>query len=148
MKNNLFLINLLISLFFATNLLASNLEISSSEVRLDKKNSKIILKGNIKAVDENNNILKAEEAFYLKDQDLLNSTGLTSIITSENYILESENVIFDNKNKVIKSDIPTKITDPSGNIFSVKMFNYNSIKNVLFSKGEIKLVDINKRYDV
>ena len=75
---------------------------------------------------------------------MLNSTGLTSIITSENYILESENVIFDNKNKIIKSDFPTKITDPSGNIFSVKMFNYNSIKNVLFSKGEIKLEDINK----
>ena len=109
MKNNYFLINLLISLFFSTNLFANNLEISSSEIRLDKKDSKIILKGNIKAVDENKNILKAEEAFYLKDLDLLNSTGLTSIITSENYLLESENVIFDNKNKVIKSDFPTKI---------------------------------------
>ena len=52
MKNNLFLINLLISLFFSTNLFANNLEISSSEIRLDKKESKIILKGNIKAVDE------------------------------------------------------------------------------------------------
>jgi len=144
MRNNLLLIKLLISLLFATNLFADNLEISSSEVKLDKKNSKIILKGNIKAVDENKNILKAEEAFYLKDQDLLYSTGLTSIITSENYLLESENVIFDNKNKIIKSDFPTKITDPSGNIFSVKMFNYNSIKNVLFSKGEVKLEDINK----
>ena len=77
---------------------------------------------------------------------MLNSNGLTSIITSENYLLESENVIFDNKNKIIKSDFPTKITDPSGNIFSVKMFNYNSIKNVLFSKGEIKLADINKKF--
>jgi len=144
MKNNFLFLKFLISLFFATNLFANNLEISSSEIKLDKKDSKIILKGNIKAVDENNNILKAEEAFYLKDQDLLNSTGLTSIITSENYLLESENVIFDNKNKIIKSNFPTKITDPSGNIFSVKMFNYNSIKNVLFSKGEIKLEDINK----
>ena len=37
-----------------------------------------------------------------------------------------------------------KITDPNGNIFLVNMFNYNSIKNILFSKGEIKLEDINK----
>ncbi len=144
MKNNFLFLTLLISSFFITNVFANNLEISSSEIKLDKKNSKIILKGNIKAIDENKNILKADEAFYLKDKDLLNSTGFTSIITSENYLLESENVIFDNKNKIIKSDFPTKITDPNGNIFSVKMFNYNSIKNVLFSKGEIKLEDINK----
>ena len=42
MRNNLFLINLLISLFFSTNLFANNLEISSSEIRLDKKDSKML----------------------------------------------------------------------------------------------------------
>tara|TARA_B100000886_G_scaffold337400_1_gene298027 strand:+ start:575 stop:2911 length:2337 start_codon:yes stop_codon:yes gene_type:complete len=144
MKNNYLLFNLLVSFFFTASLFANDLEISSSEVKLDKKESKIILKGNIEAIDENKNTLKAEEAFYFKDQDLLNSIGLTSITTSENYILESRNVTFDNKKKIIKSDFPTKITDPNGNIFSVKMFNYNSIKNVLFSKGEIKLEDVNK----
>ena len=63
---------------------------------------------------------------------MLNSIGLTKIITSENYILESKNVIFDNKNKIIKSNFPTKIIDPDGNTIFVSMFNYNSIKNVLF----------------
>ena len=52
-------------------------------------------------------------------------------------MFESKNVIFDNRNKVIKSDFPTKIIDPDGNIILVSMFNYNSIKNVLFSKGNI-----------
>ena len=144
MRNKLFLIKFLIAIFFTTNLLANNLEISSTEVRLDKKESKIVFKGNIEAKDERNNILNAEEAFYLKKQDLLNSIGLTTIVTSENYSFESKNVIFDNKNKVIKSDFPSIITDPNGNIFFVTMFNYNSIKNILFSKGEIKLEDINK----
>ena len=101
MKNNYLLFYLLVSFFFTANLFANNLEIYSSEIKLDKKESKIILKGNIKAIDESKNTLKAEEAFYFKDQDLLNSIGLTSIITSENYILESRNVTFDNKKKLL-----------------------------------------------
>ena len=144
MKNNSYIAKLIFFLFVTTNLSANNLEISSTEVKLDKKESKIILKGNIKAKDQNNNILKAEEAYYLKDKDLLNSIGFTTIITNENYLFESSNVIFDNKNKIIKSDFPTKILDPDGNIISVKMFNYNSIKNILFSKGDVKLEDKNK----
>ena len=123
MKNNFFIIKFLFCLFFVTNSFANSLKIESSEVKLDKRDAKIIFKGNINARDENNNILKADEAFYLKDQDLLNSIGSTSIITSENYILESENVIFDNKNKIIKSNFPSKIIDPDGNIISVNMFN-------------------------
>ena len=144
MKNNFFIIKFLFCLFFVTNSFANSLKIESSEVKLDKRDAKIIFKGNINARDENNNILKADEAFYLKDQDLLNSIGSTSIITSENYILESENVIFDNKNKIIKSNFPSKIIDPDGNIISVNMFNYNSIKNILFSKGNVELEDKNK----
>ena len=90
----------------------------------------------VKAVDENNNTLQAEEAEYLKNEDLLNSFGLTKIITKEKYLLESKNVVFDNKNKIIKSDFPTKIFDPDGNEIIVTMFNYNSIKNILFSQGK------------
>ena len=143
MKNN-FLIKIFLFLFLSSNLNAANLEITSSEVNLNKKESKINFKGNIKAKDESNNILTAEEANYSKEDDLLNSIGSTKIITSENYFFESENVIFDNKNKIIKSDFPTKIIDPDGNIILVNMFNYNSIKNVLFSKGDIKLEDKKK----
>ena len=68
---------------------------------------------------------------------MLNSIGLTKIITSENYFLESKNVIFDNKNKIIKSDFPTKIIDPDGNIILVDMFNYNSIKMFFFQKEKL-----------
>ena len=133
MKNNFFIIKFTLIFFLTTNLCANNLEISSSEVKLDKKESKIILKGNIKAKDENNNVLKTDEANYSKNEDLLNSIGFTTILTKQNYILESNNVVFDNKNKVIKSDFPTKIIDPDGNIILVNMFNYNSLKNILFS---------------
>ncbi len=144
MKNNIFIICLFFALFFITDVFSKNLEINSSEIKIDKKESKIIFKGNIEAVDDNRNILKADEANYSKELDLLNSIGFTKIITSENYILESSNVIFDNKNKIIKSDNPTKIIDPDGNIILVNMFDYNSLKNILFSKGDIKLEDKNK----
>ena len=144
MKNNFFIIKLFCFLFLTTNLFAKNLEINSSEVRLDKKEAKINFKGNVEAIDESKNILKADEAYYLKDKDLLNSIGLTTIITKENYFFESKNVTFDNKNKIIKSDFPTKIVDPDGNVILTNMFNYNSIENILFSKGDIKLEDANK----
>ena len=52
--------------------------------------------------------------------------------------------MFDNKNKIIKSDFPTKINDPDGNIILVDMFNYNSLKKYFFSKGNVKLEDKNK----
>ena len=85
-----------------------------------------------------------DKAEYNKKLNLLNSFGTTKIITSQNYVFESKNVEFDNNNKIIKSDFNTKIIDPDGNIIEVKMFNYNSIKNVLFSRGEIILKDKNK----
>jgi len=144
MKNNFFKTVLIFLFLLTTNLLAKNLEINSSEVKLDKKDSKIVFKGNIKAVDENKNTLIADEAHYYKKDDLLNSIGTTTIITSENYRFESSNVTFDNKNKIIKSDFPTKILDKDGNVIIVNMFNYNSIKNILFSKGDIQLKDKNK----
>ena len=144
MKNNFFKTVLVFLFLLTTNLLAKNLEINSSEVKLDKKDSKIVFKGNIKAVDENKNTLIADEAHYYKKDDLLNSIGTTTIITSENYRFESSNVTFDNKNKIIKSDFPTKILDKDGNEIIVNMFNYNSIKNILFSKGDIQLKDKNK----
>ena len=144
MKNNFLIIKFLFAFFLSTNLFANSLEIISSEVKLEKKEARIILNGNIEAKDENNNILKTDKAYYLKEKDLLNSIGLTTIITNENYFFESNNVVFDNKNKIIKSDFPTKIIDPEGNKIFVNMFNYNSIKNILYSKGEIKLEDKNK----
>ena len=90
MKNNIFIFYFFLALFFITNVFSKNLEINSSEIKIDKKESKIIFKGNIEAIDDNRNILKADEANYFKKLDLLNSIGLTKIITSENYIWKAQ----------------------------------------------------------
>ena len=73
MKNNIFIFYFFLALFFITNVFSKNLEINSSEIKIDKKESKIIFKGNIEAIDDNRNILKADEANYFKKLDLLNS---------------------------------------------------------------------------
>ena len=60
------IIKFLLVIFLSSNLYAENLEITSSTVTLDKKDSKMILKGNVKAIDENKNILEASEAKIFK----------------------------------------------------------------------------------
>ena len=145
MKDKILILSKFIFLFFITsNLCADELKINSTEVKIDKKSSNIIFQGNIKAIDENKNILEADKAIYTKSRDVLTSIGPTKIITSNNYLFESKDVIFDNENKIIKSNFPTKIIDPEGNTILVNMFNYNFIKNILFSKGKIELSDKNK----
>ena len=143
MKNNLLKFLLIFFIFFQNTLYANELDISASEIKIDKKNSEIQFIGSIKAVDESNNVLMSEEAYYLKEKDFLKSKGATKIITRENYVFESENVEFDNKNNIIKSNYPSIIFDTDGNKISLEMFNYNSIENVLFSKGKIKMQDKN-----
>ncbi len=146
MRNNILKFISVLLLFFSFNivLIAEELKINSNEVKLNKKNSEVIFNGDIKAVDENNNILTSDKAKYYKDKDLLQSIGDTKIVTGQNYVFLSQNVEFDNKNKIIKSDYTTIIFDPDGNEIQVDMFNYNSIKNILYSKGKIELKDKNK----
>ena len=143
MKNNLLKFLIIIFVFFHNALQADNLKISASEVKINKKSSEIQFIGNVKAIDLNKNTLIAEEANYIKTKDFLKSKGVTKVITSENYIFESNNVQFDNKNNIIRSDFPSVIYDADGNKISVEMFNYNSIENVIFSKGKIKMQDKN-----
>ena len=146
MRDNFLNIIKILIIFFSCNciLIAEELNITASKVSLDKKKSTVILDGEIKASDENNNSLYTGKAEYNKKLNLLNSFGTTKIVTSQNYVFESKNVEFNNNEKIIKSDSNTKIIDPDGNIIKVKMFNYNSIKNVLFSRGEMILEDKNK----
>ena len=146
MKDNFLNIIKILIIFFSCHciLIAEELNITASKVSFDKKKSKVILDGEIKASDASNNSLYANKAEYNKKLNLLNSFGTTKIVTNQNYVFESENVEFDNSNKIIKSDFNTKIIDPDGNIIEVNMFNYNSIENILYSRGEIILKDKNK----
>ena len=143
MKNNIFYNFFLISLFFNLNLFSQELEINSSKVQHDDINKTTIFNGNVNTLDKKGNKLFSEYAKYNKLKKLLETQGATKIITSAGYVVLGENIFLDNKNKTIYSNNKTQIKDRDGNLIFVEMFNYSILTNIFFSKGNIKIVDVN-----
>ena len=77
--------------------------IKSDYVKYNKKTGYLLIKDNITATDDKNNIIQAEFAEYYVESKVLESTGPTKIITSDKYTLEGRDIIVDNKNKIINS---------------------------------------------
>ena len=144
MKNKFFLFIVFFLLLVLKNifLFAGELNIDSTTVQLDKNSKTVVLRGEVRAEDDLNNVLFADFARYNKDSDQLETSGNTKIITSEGFEIEGNNILFDNKNKVISSNDFTTIIDKDGNNIAVEMFNYQIEKNSFSSKGNIKLIDI------
>ena len=145
MKNNIykFFFTICIIIFGQNNLLAENLEINSSKIKVDKNTKIVVFEGNVNANDNKNNNLFADFAKYEKDKELLETTGNTRILTSEGFELEGTDVLFDNEKKIISSNKKAIIKDKDGNKIYVEMFNYIIQKNIFFSKGKISITDIN-----
>ena len=146
MKNKLFkfLILVFLSFLYQAPTISKELEVKSSQIKIDKTKKTVILNGNVSAKDENNNIIKSEKANYNKIENILDTTGKTEVITSNGFKVLSSDVRFDNKQKVISSSKNTTITDRDGNQITLTMFNYIIEKNMFFSKGQIKVIDVNK----
>ena len=142
MKNKITI--LIFLLFFSQHLLASNLNIQSKEIFIDKKTKTTIFKKEVVAVDEKNNVFKGDYAEYKKNLKLLKSKGPTIIETSEGYVLTGSNVIFDNKNNLITSDDPATIKDLENNNIYLDRFEYSTDKNFFKSNGNIKVIDSKK----
>ena len=146
MKNKIFFF--IILLFNFSILLADDLKVSANKIKLDDVSKIVFLEGNVVAVDENNNRLTTEKAKYNKNNGRLLAGGETKIITSENYQVLSTNILFDDKNKIISSNEKSLILDKDGNQISVDSFKYLADKNIFFSKGNIKILDIrNNSYE-
>jgi LPS-assembly protein len=143
MKNNIFYTLLFIFIFLNLNLIAQELEINSSKIKYDDIKKITILEGNINSKDEKGNQLFSEYAEYNKLDQLIQTQGPTKIITSGGFEVLGSNVTFDHKNQKIYSDFKTQITDKDGNKVFVDMFNYSTLTNIFFSKGNIKVLDIN-----
>ena len=126
MKNKIILIFLFIICF--QSLKAENLNIKSSEITIDKKSGTTTFKRNVIATDDENNVLKSDNAEYKKDIEYLFSKGPTSITTSEGYFLTGENIIFDNQNKLIKSEDNAVLKDLENNIIYLDNFEYSTKK--------------------
>tara|TARA_B110000444_G_C18836146_1_gene596066 strand:+ start:200 stop:2539 length:2340 start_codon:yes stop_codon:yes gene_type:complete len=146
MKNKFYNIAVVaIMFFFQISILhGSELNILSSEVKVEKNSKLIILNGNVTATDDKNNKLYTDSGTFEKKANIFKSFGSTKILTSEKYEVKGNDMLFDNKNKIISSDSKTKIVDKDGNQIFLEMFNYATDKNMFYSKGAIKVVDINQ----
>ena len=143
MKNKIFSIFFLSFIFLNFNLTAQELKITSSKVQYENENKITIFEGGVNLTDEKGNELFSEYAKYNKLDEFVETIGPTKIITSGGYEVLGTNIIFDNKKKIIQSGYKTQITDKDGNKTLVDMFDYSILTNIFFSKGNIKVYDIN-----
>ena len=143
MKNNFFLHILVFFIFFNLNLASQELEVNSSIIKYDDINKITIFEGSVNSVDEKGNKLFSEYAEYNKVEKLFETKGKTKILTSGGYELNGSNIFLNEKKKIIYSDYKAKIKDKDGNEILVDMFSYSTLNSIFFSKGNIKVLDIN-----
>ena len=143
MKNSFFYFIVLFFLILNLGLNAQELEIDSTKIKYDNINKVTIFEGNVRSSDKKGNKLFSEYAKYNKLEELVETKGYTKIVTSGEYEVYSSDVIFDSKKNIIYSKKETNIIDKDGNNISVEMFNYSTLTGIFFSKGSIKIKDIN-----
>ena len=143
MKNNIFYTLFAFLFLFNLNLFSQELEINSSTVKYNDIEKITIFEGNVSSTDNKGNKLFSEYAEHNKLEDLIKTKGETKILTSGGYQVMSSNVVFDNKKKLIQSNYKTKIIDKDGNKITVDMFDYSTLTNIFFSKGNINVLDTN-----
>ncbi len=115
--------------------------IRSQYVKYNKKVGLLILKNNIVAEDNNNNIITAENAEFDENEEIFKTIGPTNIITSEKYIVKGRDIIINNKSKNISSNKTTYINDPEGNYIELQNFDYQVNNNIFKSIGSVKILD-------
>ena len=143
MKNKHLYLSALFIFIFNLSLFAQELEIKSSKIEYDDAEKVTIFEGKVTLIDEKGNKLFSEYAKYNKLEEIIETKGETKIITSNNYKIISSNVIFNNKTNIIYSNNQTNIVDEDGNNIDVEMFDYSIFNKIFFSKGNIKVKDIN-----
>jgi len=118
--------------------------IKSNYVKYNKQTGYLLVKDNIIATDDKNNIIQTEFAEYYVESKVLKSTGPTKIITSDKYTLEGRDIVVDNKNKIINSKKASVLKDLDGNKIYLNTFEYLAKKNVFKSIGQVNIIDNKK----
>ncbi len=116
-------------------------KITSQYAEFNKDAQTIILKDNIIAKDNFENIVKTNYAEFNNINDTLKTIGSTTFLSAKNYVLEGENIFFDNKNEIIKSDTTAILKDPSGNEIYLENFEYLVKENIFKSVGSVEIID-------
>ena len=123
------------------SIVTNNKKITSQFAEYNKATEIIILKNSIFAKDKFQNTIKTNYAEYDNNENIFETKGQTTLVTSENYILEGEDIYFNNENKEIKSDKPSILKDLSGNTIYLENFEYLQETNIFKSIGYVKIID-------
>ena len=124
-------------------LFANEIILNATKIKIDKVKQITILEGDVNAKDSLNNNIFTNYATYNKKKEVIKTSGETKVVTSEGFILKGTNIIFDNNKRIISSREKAEILDKDGNTIFVEMFDYMLEKKFIFSKGDVKLIDIN-----
>ena len=133
----------IIFIFLNFNLFSEELNINASKIKYKDQNKVTIFESTVTAEDSVGNKLFSEYADYNDLTDILKTKGYTKIITSGGFEVIGSDIFLDNKQKTIYSSNKTQITDQDGNKIFLDMFNYSISTSVFFSKGNIKVIDVN-----
>ena len=139
-----FIILILVSLSFSFDSNAEELDISAEEIIVENNGKLVIAKGSVVIIDDEGNEVITEKAEYDKLKDQLTTFKSSKIILKNGYDINSGGILYDNENKVILAQEESDLTDFDGNFISVDMFEYLVEKNLFSSRGNIKIIDVNK----
>ncbi len=108
----------------------------------DKINSELIVIGNVKFFDNQNDvIIESEKAIYKEIENIIFTKGKTNINFENKYEMESKDVLYDRNSKLIISDEDTKVFDDKNNIYNfITGFVFDSTKEIISSK-ETNVID-------
>ena len=122
-----------------------NIEINAQEFIYNKNLSIIDATKDVKIIDLNRNIeIRSEKINYDIGGGVINVTNNASLKDLDKDIkVESQNIIYDITNKIIKSNVPSIITDSFQNIIHTSSFSYN-IDNGLIKINKSKFTDSQK----
>ena len=115
--------------------------IKSNYVKYDKAKGFLIIKNDVVATDNKNNIIKTNYAEYYEKEKIFQSMGPTTINTSEGYILNGSNIYIDNLKKIIRSDEKSIIIDQEKNQIFLEEFEYLIKDNIFKSVNNVKIID-------
>ena len=107
MRNKIIII--IIFSFLNTILLAENINIQSKNIVIDKKKETTVFEGEVKVITEDNTQITSDYANYNKKTGLLILKENIIAIDEANNILETNYAEFSEYNRILKSVGPTKI---------------------------------------
>ena len=125
-----------------------NLKIEGDKSEYNKKENSLKIFGNVKIIDETNDIIiNAEKVNYFKNDEIIFTEGKSIVELEKNYLINSTNLYLDRNLMNFSSNKKTIIDDSKGYNFIMDEFNFDIKSKILNGKNfYLKDLDNNNYY--